>query len=117
MGIPESFSVEGNSKESLLQVSLAFSFLETRGPLAFWLELPENLSLVHDVFHVSKPKQCFKQSEHAVVLRAIQLSADLFYPERLIRVLVTSQRKMRNKFVQFPEVQWSHHSQRDYIGV
>ena len=93
MGIPESFSVEGNSKESLLQVSLDFSFLETRGPLAFRLELPENLSVVHDVFHVSQLKQCFKQSEHAIVLRAIQLSADLLYPEQPIRVLVTSERK------------------------
>ena len=61
----------------MLQVSLAFSFLETRGPLASWLELPENLSVVHDVFHMSQLKQCFKQPERAVVLRAIQLSADL----------------------------------------
>ena len=74
-----------------------FGILETRGPLAFRLELPESLSMVHDVFHVSQLKQCFKQLEHAVVLRAIQLSADLSYPEQPIRVLVTSERKMRNK--------------------
>ena len=53
--------------------------------------------MVHDVFHVSQLKKCFKQPEHAIVLRAIQLSADLLYPEQPIRVLVTSERKMRNK--------------------
>ena len=45
-----------------------FRILKTQGPLAFRLELPDSLSMVHDVFHVSQLKQCFKQPEQAVDL-------------------------------------------------
>ena len=48
-----------------------FRILETRGPLTFRLELPDSLSMVHDVFHVSQLKQCFKQPEQAVDLGEI----------------------------------------------
>ena len=90
-----------------------FRILETRGPLAFQLELPESLPMVHDVFHVSQLKQCFKQPEQAVDLGDIQLSADLSYSERLVRVLETSQLKTRNKRVKFMKVQWANHSEKE----
>ena len=90
-----------------------FRILESRGPLAFCLELPDSLSMVHDVFHVSQLKQCFKQPEQAVDLGEIQLSADLSYSERPVRVLETSERKTCNKTVKFMKVQWAHHSEKE----
>ena len=90
-----------------------FRILETRGPLAFRLELPDSLAMVHDVFHVSQLKQCFKQPEQAVDLGEIQLSADLSYSERPVRVLDSSERKTRNKTVKFLKVQWAHHSEKE----
>ena len=48
-----------------------FRIAETRGPLAFRLELPDSLAMVHDVFHVSQLKQCFKQPEQVVDLGEI----------------------------------------------
>ena len=90
-----------------------FRILETRGPHAFRLELPDSLSMVHDVVHVSQLKQCFKQPEHAVDLGEIQLSADLSYSERPVRVLETSKRKNRNNTIKFMKVQWAHHSEKE----
>src|SRR4051812_6256066 len=81
-----------------------FHILETLGPLAFRLELPDSLSMVHDVFHVSQLKQCFKQPEQAVDLGEIQLSADLSYPEHLVRVLEIFERNTHNKAVKFMKV-------------
>ena len=69
--------------------------------------------MVHDVFHVSQLKQCFKQPEQAVDLGDIKLSPDLSYPERPVRVLETSEHKTRNKTVKFMKVQWSHHSEKE----
>ena len=69
--------------------------------------------MVHDVFHVSQLKQCFKQPEQAVDLGDIQLSDDLSYPEHPVRILETSERKTRNKTVKFMKVQWSHHSEKE----
>src|SRR4051812_37118627 len=90
-----------------------FRILKTQGPLAFRLELPDSLSMVHDVFHVSQLKQCFKQPEKAVDLGDIQLSADLSYPQRPVRVLETSERTTRNKTVKFMKLQWAHHSEKE----
>ena len=35
-----------------------FPMLEQCGPVAFRLQLPETLSVVHNVFHVSQLKKC-----------------------------------------------------------
>ena len=69
--------------------------------------------MVHDVFHVSQLKQCFKQPEQAVDLGDIQPSPDLSYHEHPVHVLETSERKTRNKTVKFMKVQWSHHSEKE----
>ena len=37
-----------------------FRILSRSGPVAYQLELPPNLSQVHDVFHVSQIRRCFK---------------------------------------------------------
>ena len=55
--------------------------------------------------------------EHAVVLRAIQLSADLSYPEHQIRVLETSERKMRNKLSTSRRCSGLIILRRGYMGV
>src|ERR1041385_2073298 len=89
-----------------------FGILETRGPLAFRLELPKSLSMVHDMFHMSQLKKCFKQPEQAVDLGEIQLSADFSYSERPVCVLETSERKTRNKTFKFMKVQRAHHSKK-----
>ena len=72
--------------------------------------------MVHDVFHVSQLKQCFKQLEQAVDLGEIQLSADLSYSERPVCVLESSERKTRNKTVKFLKVQWAHYSEKRQRG-
>ena len=62
---------------------------------------------------MSQLKQCFKQPEQAVDLGEIQLSVDLSYSERPVRVLETLERKTRNKTVKFMKVQWAHHSEKE----
>jgi hypothetical protein len=39
-----------------------FKVLERKGEVAYRLELPPNLSGVHDVFHVSQLKRCLRAS-------------------------------------------------------
>src|SRR3954466_3242569 len=48
LGSPYDYVVAG-----LAYANPGFQHLETRGPLAFRLELPKSLAMVHDVFHVS----------------------------------------------------------------
>ena len=62
-----------------------YKVLERMGEVAYKLELPEGLSGVHDVFHVSQLKKCHTEMadiplRDTVPLEAIQLDSDLSMP-------------------------------------
>ena len=50
-----------------------FTILERRGKVAYQLQLPPNLSQVHDVFHVSQLRGCFKDPVRAVDHEVLEL--------------------------------------------
>jgi hypothetical protein len=37
-----------------------FKVIDSKGEVAYWLELPPQLSDVHDTFHVSQLKKCLR---------------------------------------------------------
>ena len=69
-----------------------YRILERMGEDAYKLELPEGLSGVHDVFHVSQLKKCHAEMvdiplRDIVPLEAIQLDSDLTYEEKPVKIL------------------------------
>src|SRR4051812_16618340 len=68
-----------------------FRILSRRGPVAYRLELPPNLSQVHDVFHVSQLRRCFKDPIREVEHDMIELQKDLTYQEHPSRILDQSE--------------------------
>ena len=88
------------------------------GEVAYKLELPEGLSGVHDVFHVSQLKKCHAEMAEiplrdTVPLEAIQLDSDLTYEEKPIKILEYASRVTRSKVIKLCKVKWSHHSDRE----
>ena len=86
------------------------------GEVAYKLELPEGLSGVHDVFHVSQLKKCHAEMAEVplrdtVPLEAIQLKDDLIYEEKPVKILDYASRVTRSKVIKFCKVQWSHHTE------
>src|ERR1041384_5056574 len=71
-----------------------FRIIAKRGQVAYQLELPPHLSRVHDVFHVSQLRCCFKDPIREVDHETLDLQDDLSYR-------------------QFLKVQWSHHSEKE----
>jgi hypothetical protein len=57
------------------------------GPLAYRLQLPETLSAVHNVFHVSQLKKCLRVPDRTIEVMDVTLEPDLTYSEHPIRVL------------------------------
>src|ERR1041385_4537452 len=88
-----------------------FRILSRSGPVAYRLELRPNLSQVHNVFHVSQLRRCFKDPIREVDHDMIQLQQDLTYREHPSRILDQSERRTRNKTTKFLKVQWSNHSE------
>jgi hypothetical protein len=61
-----------------------FPILEQCGPVAYRLQLPETLSAVHNVFHVSQLKKCLRVPDRTIEVTDVVLELDLTYSEHPI---------------------------------
>jgi hypothetical protein len=90
-----------------------FKILEKRGEVACQLELPPQLSDVHDVFHVSQLKKCLCVPEEQIPIEDLDAKEDLSYQEYPVKILETSERVMGNKRIKMCKVQWSQHTEEE----
>ena len=71
------------------------------------MELPEKLSGVHDVFHVSQLKKCLRIPEEQIPLEEIAVGDDLTYEEFPIRILDIAERVTRGRTIKMCKVKWN----------
>jgi hypothetical protein len=90
-----------------------FTILEKRGEVAYQLELPPQLSNVHDVFHVSQLKKCLCVPEEQIPMEDLDAKGDLSYQEYHVKILETSERVTWNKRIKMCKVQSRHHSEEE----
>ena len=81
-----------------------FLVIEQCGPVAYRLQLPETLSAVHNVFHVSQLKKCLRVPDRTVEVTDVVLEPDLTYSEHPIRVLDQKDRVTRRKTLKFYKI-------------
>ncbi|XP_066333560.1 uncharacterized protein [Miscanthus floridulus] len=87
-----------------------FKVLERRGEVAYQLELPESLSGVHDVFHVSQLKKCLHVPEEQIPLEELSVKENLTYKEYLIKILETAEKVTRSQVIRMCK-QWNRYSE------
>jgi hypothetical protein len=88
-----------------------FPVLEQYGLVAYRLQLPETLSVVHNVFHVSQLKKCLRGPDRTIEVTDIALEPLLTYLEHPIRVLDQKDRITRRRTLKFYKIQWNQHSE------
>ena len=88
-----------------------FPIMTRVGAMAYQLELPPELSDVHNVFHVSQLRWCISPPEKKTDLTEIELAKDLTYEERPVKILDQMERVTRSKARKFYKVQWKHHTE------
>jgi hypothetical protein len=88
-----------------------FKVIDRKGEVAYQLELPPQLSNVHDVFHVSQLKKCLRVPEEQFPMEELDLDEDLTYSERPVKILYTTKRVTRSKVIRMCKVQWSHNTE------
>ncbi|GJU89113.1 putative reverse transcriptase domain-containing protein [Tanacetum coccineum] len=64
-----------------------FEIIEKVGPVAYRLDLPEELDGVHDTFHVSNLKKCLADPALQVHLDEIKVDAKLNFVEKPVKIL------------------------------
>ena len=64
-----------------------FPIIERCGPVACRLELPAQLSAVHNIFHVSQLRKCLCVPSKVIDIEKLQVEPDLPYPEHPIKIL------------------------------
>jgi hypothetical protein len=90
-----------------------YQILARRGEVAYQLSLPENLSVVHDVFHVSQLKKCLRVPEEQLPVEGLEVQEDLTYIEKPTQILKTVDRVTRRKIIRMCKVRWNHHSEEE----
>ena len=88
-----------------------FQILERCGKVAYLLKLPEHLSVVHDVFHVSQLKKCLRVPDQNVEVEGVELEPDLTYSEYHIQVLDLKDHVTQRRTIKFYKIQWNQYSE------
>ncbi|WVZ80969.1 hypothetical protein U9M48_028402 [Paspalum notatum var. saurae] len=94
-----------------------FKIVERKGEVDYKLELPSNLSGIHNVFHVSQLKKCLRVPEEQAPLEGMDVQEDLTYTKHPVKILETSERVTRNRRVKMCRVQWKHHTEDECGGT
>ncbi|GJR48564.1 hypothetical protein Tco_1316667 [Tanacetum coccineum] len=64
-----------------------FKILERIGPVAYKLELPEELSNIHNTFHVSNLKKCLSDKSLIIPMKELQLDDKLNFIEEPVEIM------------------------------
>ena len=65
--------------------------------VAYWLDLPSELSQIHNTFHVFRLRKCMLDDKAMVPLDDIQVDGCLKYIERLVYLVERNMKVMYNK--------------------
>ena len=78
--------------------------------VAYKLQLPPELSGVHDVFHVSMLKKYVEDPAHVLHYQPLDIQPDASYIARLVAIIDTKEQVLRTRTIHRVKVQWEHHS-------
>jgi hypothetical protein len=81
-----------------------FNIVDRKGEVDYQLELPPQLSDVHDVFHVSQLKKCLRVPEEQLPMEELDLGGDLNYIERPVKILDTAERVTHSKIIKMCKI-------------
>ncbi|KAA3487114.1 Retrotransposable element Tf2 [Gossypium australe] len=90
-----------------------YRVLKRVGPVAYQLELPSELSQIHDVFHVSMLRRYRSDPSHVVSVEEIEVRPDLSLEEEPVWILERDVKVLRRKTVPLVKVLWQNHSSEE----
>ncbi|CAL2247688.1 unnamed protein product [Prunus armeniaca] len=83
-----------------------YEITERIGPVAYRLALPPELSLVHDVFHVSMLRKYMPDPSHVLGHQPMELQEDLSYEEQPMQILDRKEEMLHSRSIHVVKVLW-----------
>ncbi|GKB84154.1 putative reverse transcriptase domain-containing protein, partial [Tanacetum coccineum] len=83
-----------------------FKVLEKVGAIAYKLELPQKLSRVHNIFHVSNLKRCYFDDPLTVPLDGLHVDDKLQFVEEPVEIMDREVKHLRHSHVPIVKVRW-----------
>ncbi|WMV08611.1 hypothetical protein MTR67_001996 [Solanum verrucosum] len=93
-------------KEKLSPSIGPYKILKMIGKVAYELELPTELGVVHPVFHISLLKKCVGDPVSVVPLESVAVKDSLSYEDVPVEILDRQVIRLRNKEVAYVKVLW-----------
>ncbi|GKE64858.1 hypothetical protein Tco_1519019, partial [Tanacetum coccineum] len=84
-----------------------FKIVEKVGPVAYRLDLPEELNGVYDMFHMSNLEKCLADPTMQVPLDEIQVDAKLNFMEEPMEILEREFNKLKRSRIAIVKVRWN----------
>ncbi|GKF14983.1 hypothetical protein Tco_0056445, partial [Tanacetum coccineum] len=84
-----------------------FEIVERVGPVAYRLRLPQELSCIHDTFHVSNIKKCLVDTDLQVPLEEIKIDDKLYFVEKPVKIVDREVKKLKRSWIPIVKVRWN----------
>ncbi|GJX49033.1 putative reverse transcriptase domain-containing protein [Tanacetum coccineum] len=84
-----------------------FNVLEKVGEVSYKLELPEELSKVHNTFHVSNLKKCHADEPLAIPLNGLHLDEKLHFVEEPVEIVGREVKRLKRSRIPLVKVRWN----------
>nr|GEX19397.1 putative reverse transcriptase domain-containing protein [Tanacetum cinerariifolium] len=84
-----------------------FKILERIGPVAYKLELPEELSNTHSTFHISNLKKCLSDESLVIPMKELRLDDKLNFVEEPVKIMDQEVKKLKQSHIPIVKVRWN----------
>nr|GFC54422.1 putative reverse transcriptase domain-containing protein [Tanacetum cinerariifolium] len=91
-----------------------FEIVERVRQVAYRLKLPQELSCIHDMFHVSNLKKCLAESDAQIPLEEIKVDENMCFVEEPIEIVERDVKKLKRQRIPLVKVRWNSRQGAEY---
>nr|GEY83595.1 putative reverse transcriptase domain-containing protein [Tanacetum cinerariifolium] len=91
-----------------------FEIMERVGQVAYRLKLPQELSCIHDTFHVSNLNKCLAESDAQIPVEEIKVDENLRFVEEPIEIMERDVKNLKRRRIPLVKVRWNSKQGAEY---